>query len=183
MQRITAAQIEEMRANGYDRTTIAEAEAWLVKCQEADTLIDEITAAFADVKLEDGIGLRESNGIDDYVGSEERTRLRALDEKHDWRKIPAELLNFCNAASSFLDAKGVHFHLPAFLIAELRGDYVCGAGMIQNLIWNSFPAQGYLKLLSANQKAVLVKCLEFAKAHPAWKDSGNDIERAIARFQ
>lgn len=183
MQRITAAQIEEMRSRGFDRSTIAEAEAWFVKCQEADALIDEITAAFADVQLEDGIGLRESNGIDDYVGPEERKRLRAQDEKHDWRKISAELLNYCNAASSFLDAKGVHFHLPAFLTAELRGEYVNGAGMIETLIWNSFTAQGYLELLTADQKAALVKCLEFAKAYPAWSDRGEEIDQAIARFQ
>jgi len=183
MQRITAAQIEEMRSRGFDRSTIAEAEAWLVKCQEADALIDEITVAFADVQLEDGIGLRESNGIDDCVGPDELKRLRALDDKHDWRKISAELLNYCHAASSFLDAKGVHFHLPAFLTAELRGEYVNGTGMIETLIWNSFTARDYLKLLTADQKAVLVKSLEFAKAHPGWKDRGNDIDRAIARFQ
>lgn len=183
MQRITAAQIEEMRANGYDRSTIAEAEAWLVKCQGADALIDEITTAFAGVQLEDGIGLRESDGIDNYVGPDERKRLRAADEKHDWRKIPAELLNYCNAASSFLDAKGVHFHLPVFLTAELRGEYVNGAGMIETLIWNSFTAQDYLRLLTADQKAVLVKCLEFAKTCPAWSDRGEDIDQAIARFQ
>src|SRR4051794_10279467 len=109
MQRITAAEIDEMRSRGYDRKTIAEAEAWLMKCKEADTLIDEINAAFADVRLENGIGLRESNGIDDYAGPDELKRLRALDEKDDWRKISVQLLNFCNAASSFLDAKGVHF--------------------------------------------------------------------------
>lgn len=183
MQRITAAQIQEMRANGYDRSTIAEAEAWFLKCQEADVLIDEITAAFAGVELEDGIGLLESNGIDDYVGTEERKRLRALDEKHDWRKIPAELLNRCNAASSFLDARGVHFHLPAFLRAELRGEYVCGIGWIEKLIWNSFMAQEYISLLSHEQKAVLIKCLEFAKAYPAWADQADDIDQAIKRYR
>lgn len=68
-------------ANGYDRSAIAEAEAWLAKCRRADELIDLVRRAFADVKLEDGIGLRESDGIDDYAGSEELKRLRATDEK------------------------------------------------------------------------------------------------------
>jgi hypothetical protein len=182
MQHITAAQVDEMRANGYDRSTIAEAEAWLVKCQEAELLIDEITAAFANVVLEGSIGLRESNGLDDHFGPEEQKRLHSRDEKLDWRKIPAELLKHCNAAFSFLNARGVHFHLPAFLTSELRGEYVNGAGILTLLIDNSIYAQGYMALLSPRQKAVIVKSLEFAKFFPGWANSHEEIDQAIARF-
>src|SRR4029434_9253486 len=50
---------------------------------------------------------------------------RANDEKDDWHRIPTEALNCCWSSLSFFDAEGMRFHLPAYLIAELRGDYDC----------------------------------------------------------
>jgi len=32
----------------------------------------------------------------------------------------------CNSSLSFFNADGMRFHLPAFLIAELKGEYRCG---------------------------------------------------------
>src|SRR5687767_1771046 len=119
MERVTPADIDRMRASGHDRSTIAAAEARLDKCRRADELIELVREAFAGVALDDGIGLRESDGIDDYADPEELARLRTDDEKHDWEKIPADLLNYCNAAPFFLDAKGMRFHTPAFLVTEL----------------------------------------------------------------
>lgn len=95
-----------MRARGYDRSTIAEAEGMLQMTAEADAIVCAIEEAFHDVRLEDGIGLRESGGLDDYAGPDELKKLRESDEKDDWRCIAPELLNQCNAAASFLDAKG-----------------------------------------------------------------------------
>ncbi len=64
MERITNADIEIMRNSGCDRSTIADAQARLAMCERADELIAQISAAFAGVTLEDGIGLWESDGID-----------------------------------------------------------------------------------------------------------------------
>jgi hypothetical protein len=33
-------------------------------------------------------------------------------------------LNRCNSSLSFFDAQGMLFHLPAFLLASLNGDYL-----------------------------------------------------------
>ncbi|MEZ6035385.1 MAG: hypothetical protein R3C17_20005 [Planctomycetaceae bacterium] len=51
MKRITSADINQICANGYDRPTIAEAEAWLDKCRRADELIDLVRHVFANVEL------------------------------------------------------------------------------------------------------------------------------------
>jgi hypothetical protein len=90
-------------------------------------LIISIQDAFANVKLGNGIGLSEAQGLDDYASPSACVLLRAKDEKDDWRRIPAEALNLCNSSLSFFDAEGMRFHLPAYLIADLLGTY--GFGM------------------------------------------------------
>src|SRR5688500_17196676 len=87
----------------------------------SEALCDLIREAFAGVKLGNGIGLQEAQGIDDYADKETCARYRAGDEKEDWTRIPAEELSRCNSSLSFFDAEGMRFHLPAFLVAELQG--------------------------------------------------------------
>jgi hypothetical protein len=181
MKRLTAADIDQMRANGYDRSTIVEAEAWLSKCRRADELIDLVRRAFADVELDDGIGLRESNGIDDYAGPEELARLRAADEKHDWQRIPADLLNYCNAAPSFLDAKGMRFHTPAFLVSELKGEL--HLDFIGRLIDGSYSANDFRRLLTREQRYAIIECFRFYGSIKQHSYDSERIEAAVARFR
>ena len=178
MGRITAADIEKMRANGYDRSTIAEAEAWLSQCHRFDELIALVCEVFAGVELEDGVGLRESDGIDDYAGPEELKRLRAMDEKHDWRKIPADLLTQCYAAPSFLDAKGMRFHTPAFLVAELKGDFQ--QDFIGRLIDESYTAREFPSLLTTAQREAIIECIRF---YGSFSREPAAINAAASRFR
>lgn len=180
MQRLTPADIDQMRANGYDRSTIAEAEAWLATCRRADELIDLVRRAFADVKLEDGIGLRESDGIDDYAGPEELKRLRTTDEKNDWQKIPADLLNYCNAAPSFLDAKGMRFHTPAFIVLELNGEF--NQDFIGRLIDGAYPTE-FPKLLTHDQRAAIIECIRFYGNIKHYSYEPEQIDAAVTRFR
>ena len=180
MERITAADIAQLRANGCDSSTLALAEEWLAKCKRADELIELVTAAFAGVQLDDGIGLRESDGIDDYAGADESKRLRAADEKHDWRKIPAELLSYCNAAPSFLDAKGMRFHAPAFIVAELKGEF--HQGFIHRLIWGSYSAADFPGLLSSDQRRAIIECIRFYGSIEQYLFEPADIAAAVQRF-
>jgi len=180
MQRITQADIEEMRNSGYDRSTIAHAQARLALCERADELIEQIAAAFVGVTLEDGIGLWESGGIDDYCGSEELRALRAKDEKLDWRRVPADDLNHCNAAPSFLDARGLYFHTPAFLTAELRGEFK--QDFIGRLIYNSFTAPKFQELLTAAQRHAIIACISFYGSIDHYGFDSNDISNAILRY-
>jgi hypothetical protein len=180
MKRLTPADIDQMRANGYDRSVIAEAEAWLATCRRADELIDLVRQAFADVKLEDGIGVRESDGIDDYDGPEELKRLRATDEKDDWQKIPTDLLNYCNAAPSFLDAKGMRFYTPAFVVSELNGEF--NQDFIGRLIDGSYSATEFSKLLTNDQRDAMIECIRFYGGIEHYSYQPDQIDSAVKRF-
>jgi hypothetical protein len=170
-----------MRADGFDPSTIAAAEAYLIQWQRADELIELVCRAFARVELEDGIGLRESNGIDDYAGHEELKRLRATDEQHDWQKIPADLLGYCNAAPSFLDAKGMRFHTPAFLVAELKGEF--HQDFIGRLIDGSYSATDFPRLLSEEQREAIIECIRFYGSIDQFAYDADRINAAVARFR
>ena len=169
-----------MRVNGYDRSTIAQAEAWLEKCDRADELIDLVRRAFAGVELEDGVGLRESDGIDDYAGSEQLKQLRAADEHLDWQNITSELLNRCHAAPSFLDAKGMRFHTPAFIISELRGEFI--QDFLGRLIDGSYSATDFPKLLTAEQRNAIIECIRFYGSIEHYSYEPDDIAAGVSRF-
>ena len=82
-------------------------------------LIQVINDVFKGVKLEDGIGLWEGQGLDDYATKEDCLKFRKRDEKQDWRKIPLIDLYKGSSSLSFFDAKGMQFHLTQFLLFDL----------------------------------------------------------------
>ncbi len=85
-----------------------------------DKLIQKIHHVFDGVTLEDGIGLHEGQGLDDYATPEECKKLREKDEKLDWKKVQVLDLYQCNTSLSFFDAKGMRFHLAPFLLRALN---------------------------------------------------------------
>ena len=180
MERITQADIEEMRNSGYDRSTILAALATLAMCERADELIEQIATAFAGVTLEEGIGLWESDGIDDYCGPDELRARRAKDEKIDWRRIPSDDLNHCNAAPSFLDARGLYFHTPAFMTAELRGEFK--QDFIGRLIYNTFTAPEFREMLTAPQRHAIIAYISFYGSIDHYAFDPTDISNAILRY-
>jgi len=78
-------------------------------------LFGEIYPAFEYVALEDGVGLWEGLALDDYLQGEAYEKLKAKDERDDWRKITVRNLYECSSAISFHDAKGMRFHLGLYL--------------------------------------------------------------------
>ena len=82
-------------------------------------LIEEIRTAFKDVKLEDGVGLWEGQGLDDRADRQALLELRKRDERNDWDNISYEDLVNCASSLSFFDAKGMRFCLPKFLILDV----------------------------------------------------------------
>jgi hypothetical protein len=119
----TRADIAKMKADGIDSTTIARAELQSKRWPAAQEFCRTIEAAFSGVTLGGGIGLQEAQGLDDYADAETLAAYRAKDEKDDWRRIPTAALRQCYSSLSFFDAEGMRFHLPAYLIADLRGEY------------------------------------------------------------
>ncbi|WP_299435642.1 DUF6714 family protein [uncultured Aquimarina sp.] len=82
-------------------------------------LINDVYIAFINVKLEDGIGLWEAQGHDDRLSLAACKKLGAKDETNDWKKIPLIHLYQCSSSLSFLDAKGMLFHFPMYLLFAL----------------------------------------------------------------
>lgn len=88
-----------------------------------DQLIKDIESAFEAVVLGDGVGLWQGQALDDYATTDEVQAARDKDEKHDWRRLAPKDLNRCHSSLSFFDAYGMRFHLPAFMITDLRGEF------------------------------------------------------------
>lgn len=89
-----------------------------------EALITEIRTAFKDVRLEDGIGIWEGQGIDDYADEKTILELRKKDERVNWDKLPYKDLAICASSLSFFDAKGMRFCLPQFLIFDLLDEQI-----------------------------------------------------------
>lgn len=149
---------------------------------QTQAVIAEIRAAFLGVKLGEGIGLQEADGIDDREDEETLAALRAADEKEDWENIPAERLNRCFSSPGFLDPPGIRFHLPSFLIAELKGDYHQEiVGTLTNLDdWR----RGKYILLNATQKQAVSLFLVHVRDNPdfGYQYSRQEIDQALEEF-
>ena len=87
---------------------------------EKTALMELIKSTFSNVRLEDGVGLWEAQGLDDYADDATLKELRAKDEREDWSAISYEDLSCCCSSLSFFDAKGMLFNLPQFLIYDLE---------------------------------------------------------------
>lgn len=106
----TPKDIAEMRARKDDPAAIREAEQELKRWYEAQKLIERIQKAFAGVRLGNGVGLWQAQGLDDYASEEKCAEYRANDEKDDWRRISVNDLCQCNSSLCFFDAEGMRFH-------------------------------------------------------------------------
>jgi Na+-transporting methylmalonyl-CoA/oxaloacetate decarboxylase gamma subunit len=85
-----------------------------------EKVIARIRESFRGVTLCNGVGLHEGEKLD-YSDRSMLKTTREKDEKDDWERISVANLNDCTDAMAFFDAEGMRFHLPAYLIADLRG--------------------------------------------------------------
>ena len=69
-------------------------------------LIRRIFTAFRGVTLEDGVGLKQAEGMDNYGSPEQLAKLRHQDETENWERLSTDTLNECSSALSFFDAGG-----------------------------------------------------------------------------
>lgn len=173
--------IAEMKARGYDSTTIAAAKEQSKKWALAQDLILAVEQAFAGVTLGSGVGLFEGRGLDDYADAETLAAYRAEDEKDDWRKIPVEDLNHFQSSLSFFDAEGMRFHLPAYLIADLRDE---GHATMAHQFINLYDGHAALRaekfaLLSDAQRATVRTYLQLIIDDPDEQRHRQEIERAL----
>ncbi len=81
------------------------------------------------VRLGNGTGLREADGLDYYASEKELAALRDEDEKEDWRCVSFEDLNRYQCGFSFLDLEGLRFYLPALMRFDLLHDEFSEGGL------------------------------------------------------
>ena len=146
----------------------------------AEGLCERIRTAFNGVKLRDGIGLWQAQGLDDYEPPEVCAEYRLKDEAEDWSRISDDTLQRCNSSPSFLDGKGFRFYMPAFMISELRGNYSF------DFNWSliHFDNLGYARyeLLDAAQRSVVRDYLIFFASDPDDTYSRDDIMYALETY-
>jgi hypothetical protein len=145
-----------------------------------DHLILQITTAFNNVKLEDGIGLSEANAIDDYKDEAFKNECKKNDEKLKWSAIPSTELNEYYNSLSFFDSKGMRFHLPAFMICEIKGEYRFGMSFVLTHLSDYTKSQ--FSLLSKAQKQAVKLFLEYLFEHPDYEYEKPEIKRAIEEY-
>jgi hypothetical protein len=116
-------------------------------------LADLVRLAFRGVTLGKGVGLRQGQGLDDYASAQTIAELRAMDEKEGWERISADELNRCHSSLSFFDAEGMRFHLPAYLVADLKGRLT--QDLVFHLTYTGHEAMSRFDLLNTEQRAVV----------------------------
>jgi len=76
-------------------------------------LILQITKAFENVTLEDGISLHQARALDDYA---DPNLARKIDESVRWQDIPSQWIKTFHDVFPFLDPKGFRYYIPAYMI-------------------------------------------------------------------
>ncbi len=173
----SAKKIKKMEEEGIDAYSLA---ALRVVHDEVENISKEIVDAFDGVQLEDGIGLSQANAMDDYEPKEILMRLRENDEKFDWRKIQSDRLNANCWSLPYFDAKGMRFHLPAFMISDLREEY--RFDLVSSVVVSNCFMQEKMKLLSNKQKNAVISYLSFLMKHQDHIFERERIKKSIEIF-
>ena len=148
--------------------------------EDEQRIAELIRNAFDGITLGDGVGLSQTDGIDDYATATVLSELREKDEKNNWDAIPSTDLDR-HAGLSFFDAEGMRFHLPAFLIADLEGS-LFSATVVFHLtyIGNDVPTR--FELLSEAQRNAVRQFLLLRLSDPNCEFERPLIEEALRRY-
>ena len=84
-------------------------------------LVERIREAFSGITVGPDTTLYLSGvAEDDYQSEEFIAELRRREIRNDWQSIPPSFLIACDDAIPFLDAEGMRYLLPAYMLAELQ---------------------------------------------------------------
>lgn len=147
---------------------------------DQNELIEEIKRVFQNVMLEDGIGLSEAGAIDDYETDEVRAKCRLNDEKENWLNIASADLNKYHSSLAFFDAKGMRFHLPAYMVAELKGEYFFG--MAFTLTHLSEYTKAQFSEFNDEQRRVVREFLFWLAANEDYEYNLPQIQRSLREY-
>jgi len=85
-----------------------------------DKVLQEVTHAFANVTLENGMSLSQADLEGAYWSDSEFLRAREFDAELEWGDVQKAKLESMASAFSFLDDEGWRFYLPAYLTLCLK---------------------------------------------------------------
>lgn len=132
---------------------------------DKEQLIAEIETAFKDVSLEDGIGINEADNIEtgerDSVINVARNQDRSW--WNGWTDIEDKYLASYSSVMDFMDAKGIRWVLPAYMIYIVK-HYKEGSFSIDSTIYTleeGAMGSDQLDLYTTEQKKVIAEFLQF----------------------
>ncbi len=146
---------------------------------DKDKVISQIEDAFSGIVLGSGIGLWEAQAIDDYESEDIQEKSRDKDEKENWKLLSTDVLQRCNSSLSFFDADGMRFHLPAFIIGDLKNE-------VNDPIYNLTQLDEYTKsqLTSLNkaQRQAITVYLKFCLSQDEYNFDHPVIRRVLNEY-
>lgn len=151
-----------------------------------DQLIRQIELAFHGVELGNGVGLQEGQGLDDRADERTISSYRKLDEKDDWAAIAVTELDQWSSSLSFFDADGMRFHLPAYLIADIKGqlgivDITFALTDLDDRRWSQFASLSTRQCRAVRDYLLLrLSDPQYEFNHPAIKAALDDYWAAAA---
>ena len=78
MYQITTDTITRLKEDGYDVWTISLYEAWLQQMPRLEKAKERVRSSFRDMRLDDGMGLREADAMDSYADAAGMAAARKL---------------------------------------------------------------------------------------------------------
>ena len=156
--------------------------------EKVKQLLSLISDAFKGVQLEDGVSLHKTIYIDNYGDiTEEEARAIEKDERHDWQKLvdDPELLNVHGIGGiSFFDAKGLRFHLPAYLTVAITHPV---GEVTDSLLFTLTSKTDYninrLEILDASMKACIAAVLAYLNTLPEFEFDREKIDAVLPFYR
>ena len=84
----------------------------------------------------------------------------------------------CNSSLSFFDPKGMRFHLPAYLIAQISGEF----DGLEYRLTQLDGRRSNFALFSEEQREAVRRFLRFIVTDSDYKDDWKDIQKALAGY-
>jgi hypothetical protein len=144
-------------------------------------ILDLVRTAFQGVSLGQGVGLLQAQGLDDYADERTLAAYRAQDEQRDWSAISVDDLDQCSSSLCFLDDKGMRFHLPAYLVAELQSS-LNRSDVLFHLVYADPDALTRFDALSATQDEAVRQFLFMRLADKRYEFQRPMIEAALKNY-
>jgi hypothetical protein len=124
-------------------------------------LIEMIEAVFDGVPKPQKITLRVARAADDYVPEQQWAEIRALDSEARWQDVPDKDLEKYSDTNCFLDASGIRYYLPAFMIWCIRHRASTEFAAYPSALFMLECTTEKLQLITREERGVIAQFLKF----------------------